>query len=649
MEIHDADREIIQRELKKRLYTLDQKIGRGNFADVWRAHHDLSATQNSKITVAIKVIDKRERSDSDLTKINREIEILKKLRHPHIIRLYQVFESGNFIFLVTELCGKGELFDLIVDMRRLNEPDARRIFSEILSAVEHAHSNAIVHRDLKTENVLLDEWGNVKLADFGFGQYFSSDRMLNTWCGSPPYAAPEVFEGKEYEGPELDCWSLGCILYVLVCGKLPFDAPDMAQLKELITNGRYQIPWFISNECFDLIKKCLMPNSRRRIKMCDIRGHAWLQGLQSVVEPIEPVINQNVLDVMASVGIDRQKIIDAVQTHAFNELFALYHLLLDKEKSQLRSYRQNHFNHQQQQQQQYNRQFSPSVDQYGFPTMHEHQTPAVQQQQQLSQQQQQQQHRRHTVNNVLSTITPNQQQSLQQMYRDSHPSPLNSPSPRHSPLSNSLPHHQQQQQATQQQLLHQQLVQKQQQQRQQQAQAAATAEAANSINPNQLHPEQYKQFNKHPPSHHHQQVIHHQQQSQPQSNERRPWRQGRRASDGLLNGINREQMSLFEQINPVQMIQEAEDDYDHTWSSIRHPATQVPKRRSKHKPHNHHHHQDNNLTTVPEEIPQLSQLAITTNSTTTPTAATTTTPMAQLLMEQMRAEQQAGGGDAAMN
>ena len=141
-------------------YTLDQKIGRGNFADVWRAHHDLSATQNSKITVAIKVIDKRERSDSDLTKINREIEILKKLRHPHIIRLYQVFESGNFIFLgksrssipimtsqiVTELCGKGELFDLIVDMRRLNEPDARRIFSEILSAVEHAHSNAIVHR-----------------------------------------------------------------------------------------------------------------------------------------------------------------------------------------------------------------------------------------------------------------------------------------------------------------------------------------------------------------------------------------------------------------------------------------------------------------------------------------------------------------------
>ena len=86
-------------------------------------------------------------------------------------------------------------------------------------------------RDLKTENVLLDDCGNVKLADFGFGQYFSTDRMLNTWCGSPPYAAPEVFEGKEYEGPELDCWSLGCILYVLVCGKLPFDAPDMAQLK----------------------------------------------------------------------------------------------------------------------------------------------------------------------------------------------------------------------------------------------------------------------------------------------------------------------------------------------------------------------------------------------------------------------------------
>lgn len=626
MEIHDADREIIQSELKKRLYTLDQKIGRGNFADVWRAHHDLSATQNSKITVAIKVIDKRERTESDLTKINREIEILKKLRHPHIIRLYQVFESGNFIFLVTELCGKGELFDLIVDMKRLNENDAKRIFSEILSAVEHAHSNGIVHRDLKTENVLLDDYGNVKLADFGFGQYFSSDRMLNTWCGSPPYAAPEVFEGKEYEGPELDCWSLGCILYVLVCGKLPFDAPDMAQLKELIINGRYQIPWFISNECFDLIKKCLMPNSRRRIKIADIRRHTWLQGQQSVIEPVEPILNQNVLEVMASVRIDRQKIIDAVQSSAFNELFALYHLLLDKEKSQLRNYRQNHINHQHQQ---YNRQFQPSVDQYGFPTMHHQSTSnqAQQAQQQQMQQQQQQQYRRHTVNNVLSTITPNQQQSLQQMYRDSHPSPINSPSPRHSPLSNHpiTQQQQQQQQATQQQLLHQQLVKQQQQQRQHQ-QAA--------MNPNQLYPEQQqpqymKQFNRQNST---QNQTAHVQQQQPtqQANERRPWRQGRRASDGLLNGIDREQMSLFEQINPVQMIQEAEDDYDHTWSSIRHPATQVPRRRSKRQhTHHHHAHQEQALTTVPEEIPQLSHLSINSNQTQH-------TPMAQLLIEQMR-------------
>ena len=128
-----------------------------------------------------------------------------------------------------------------------------------------------------------------------------------------------MFEGREYIGPELDCWSLGCILYVLVVGTLPFDAPDMAQLKvsdkksscifmnisiqELIINGRYQIPWFITNECFDLIKKCLTPNPRRRIKIADIRNHVWLCQLQSIVEPKEPIINQNVLNVMENVGI----------------------------------------------------------------------------------------------------------------------------------------------------------------------------------------------------------------------------------------------------------------------------------------------------------------------------------------------------------
>lgn len=564
----DDDREIIRRELNSKLYTLERRLGQGNFADVWKAHHRLGS--NNKLTVAIKVIDKTQRSESDLTKIYREIEILKKLRHPHIIRLYQVFESGNYIFLVTELCGKGELFDKIVDEKRLPEDKARGIFSEILSAVEHAHANNIVHRDLKTENVLLDENGNVKLADFGFGQYFSTDSMLNTWCGSPPYAAPEVFEGREYIGPELDCWSLGCILYVLVVGTLPFDAPDMAQLKELIINGRYQIPWFITNECFDLIKKCLTPNPKRRIKIADIRNHVWLCQLQSIVEPKEPIINQNVLNVMENVGIERQKIIDAVQTDTFDGLFALYHLLLDKEKSDLRNYSHQHHqypttNH-----------FHPSVDQYGYPMMNNrlpNQNP-----QSMDQSQRGSNQRRHTVNNVLSTISIQQQQNLQRVYQQNHIGNEN-PSPRHSPVNHQINHHHDSSQPSSNHMVIQQSQVQQQQQH------------LIPLRMNHFQPHMMPQLNQQPtprsttaqgihprfpPSNQLQTPM--QQSSVPQpntfnQNEQRPWRQGRRASDGLLNGINQDHLSLFEQINPIQMIEEAADDYDHTWSSIRHPAT----------------------------------------------------------------------------
>ncbi|KAJ2951831.1 hypothetical protein O0L34_g13994 [Tuta absoluta] len=126
------------------------------------------------------------------------------------------------------------------------EQAARKKFWQILSAVEYCHERRIVHRDLKAENLLLDANMNIKIADFGFSNYYAQGELLATWCGSPPYAAPEVFEGKRYTGPEIDIWSLGVVLYVLVCGALPFDGSTLQSLRDRVLSGRFRIPYFMS-------------------------------------------------------------------------------------------------------------------------------------------------------------------------------------------------------------------------------------------------------------------------------------------------------------------------------------------------------------------------------------------------------------------
>ena len=156
--------------------------------------------------MAIKIIDKSKLDAVNLQKVYREVDIMKRLNHPNIIKLYQVMETRHVIYLVSEYASQGEIFDYILENGRLNENEARIKFKQILSAIEYCHNQNIVHRDLKAENLLLDSKLNIKIADFGFANYYSSSGFLATWCGSPPYAAPEVFEGKKYVGPEIDVW-----------------------------------------------------------------------------------------------------------------------------------------------------------------------------------------------------------------------------------------------------------------------------------------------------------------------------------------------------------------------------------------------------------------------------------------------------------
>uniref|UniRef100_A0A671XHF8 non-specific serine/threonine protein kinase n=1 Tax=Sparus aurata TaxID=8175 RepID=A0A671XHF8_SPAAU len=229
------------------------------------------------IQVAIKIVDKTQLDDENLKKIFREVQIMKLLKHPHIIRLYQVMETERMIYLVTEYASGGEIFDHLVAHGRMAEKDARKKFKQIVAAVHFCHCRNIVHRDLKAENLLLDHNLNIKIADFGFSNLFSRGQLLKTWCGSPPYAAPELFEGKEYDGPKVDIWSLGVVLYVLVCGALPFDGSTLQNLRARVLSGKFRIPFFMSTDCEYLIRHMLVLEPSRRLTMEQICKNKWMR------------------------------------------------------------------------------------------------------------------------------------------------------------------------------------------------------------------------------------------------------------------------------------------------------------------------------------------------------------------------------------
>ncbi|XP_032682822.1 serine/threonine-protein kinase SIK3-like isoform X2 [Odontomachus brunneus] len=316
-------------------YELEKTIGKGNFAVVKMATHVVT-----KSKVAIKIIDKTKLNEENLAKIFREVHIMKRLRHPHIIRLYQVMETEKMIYLVTEYAPGGEIFDHLVRNGRMPEPEARRIFHQIVLAVRYLHQQRVVHRDLKAENLLLDADNNIKLADFGFSNEYTPGVPLSTWCGSPPYAAPEIFEGKHYDGPRADVWSLGVVLYVLVCGALPFDGPTMQLLRSVVISGKFRIPFFMSADCEKLIRHMLVVEPERRLSISQILGHSWMNGDGiAELEPggcnsdvsVPPQLNQLVIENMLRLpGLSADTLLQAINGNAFDHVSAIYNLLVDR-------------------------------------------------------------------------------------------------------------------------------------------------------------------------------------------------------------------------------------------------------------------------------------------------------------------------------
>jgi serine/threonine-protein kinase NIM1 len=230
-----------------------------------------------KEKVAIKILNKTKLDDKTQRLLLREISSMQKLHHQNIIRLYEVIHTSTRLYICMEYAPDGELFTRINDSGKIKEIEARIIFSQIISAVNHMHSNNIIHRDIKAENIFFANFFPiiVKIGDFGFSIEATMTKQLNTYCGSPPYAAPELFRDDTYLGIYVDIWALGVLLYFMVTSLMPFKAETVGKLKRVILGGEYVIPGHVSEFCQLLIRGILKSVPSDRFSIRDIMESAW--------------------------------------------------------------------------------------------------------------------------------------------------------------------------------------------------------------------------------------------------------------------------------------------------------------------------------------------------------------------------------------
>ncbi|TPX62446.1 hypothetical protein SpCBS45565_g07018 [Spizellomyces sp. 'palustris'] len=314
-------------------YTFGRTLGEGTFGKVKLAKHNLTGQQ-----VAIKIVDK-----IHAPTVVREIETWRHMHHSNIARLYEVLCSETRIFMVMEYCTGGEAFDYVCAHGRFDDrcQDAKRVFRQIAEAVGYCHEKNFVHRDLKLENILLTENLDVKLIDFGFTREVTTRNLLDTYCGSVAYAAP----GKQYSGPQADIWSLGVILYTLLCGYLPFDDDSEAHIRRKILELDYDLPDFLGELTKDLIQSMLKLEGSDRISIKEMLAHPWFKEADTAAEeevrtlPPSPALVVDMADEttlmrnLRLAGLDVDAIMTSVKSNACDQASALWYLLLDKHRS----------------------------------------------------------------------------------------------------------------------------------------------------------------------------------------------------------------------------------------------------------------------------------------------------------------------------
>ncbi|XP_072880087.1 maternal embryonic leucine zipper kinase isoform X2 [Hemitrygon akajei] len=290
-------------------YELQETIGSGGFAKVKLASHKLTREK-----VAVKIMDK-ESLGEDLPRVQTEIEAMKNLSHQHICRLYHVIETAHKIFIIMEYCPGGELFDYIIAKDRLSEEEARIFFRQIVSAVAYVHSQGYAHRDLKPGGL---------------------NYQLTTCCGSPAYAAPELIQGKAYIGSEADIWSMGILLYALLCGFLPFDDDNMVTLYRKIMRGKYNIPKWLSPASVLILNQMLQVDPKKRITVKHLLTHPWLmQDYGCPVDwrtryPIDRLDEDCITELSVFFKCSKKHMSSLVSEWKYDRITAAYLLLLHK-------------------------------------------------------------------------------------------------------------------------------------------------------------------------------------------------------------------------------------------------------------------------------------------------------------------------------
>ena len=260
-----------QREVMIGDYIVKHTIGKGTFSRV-----KLGINKYTGEKVAIKILDKLKIVEKeDLERIIREMRMLSELDNEHVIKVYQIYEDDNHYLIIMEYCEGGELFNYIVEKQRLSENETAFFYYQIIKGVEYIHSKGIAHRDLKPENLLLDKDKKIKIIDFGLSNYFDGIQKLETPCGSPCYASPEMVGGNKYNGFFIDVWATGIILFAMLCGYLPFEDDNNDILFKQILNGKINYPSYLSEISKDLLNKIIETEPEKRIKIEEIKKHPF--------------------------------------------------------------------------------------------------------------------------------------------------------------------------------------------------------------------------------------------------------------------------------------------------------------------------------------------------------------------------------------
>ena len=302
-------------------YILNKKLGQGTFGIVVLAIHEMTGEK-----VAIKILDKEKIfKNSEKIRFERKIQIMKKMYHKNIVRLYNVIENFKEIFLVMEYIPGQELFDYITYKKRLDEIESCKFFQQIISGIEYLSKTRVAHRDLKPENLLLDSKKTIKIVDFGLSNTYYENELLSTACGSPCYAAPEILQGKKYKGVEVDIWSSGIILYAMLCGYLPFEDKNNQNLYKKIIKGEFNTPKYLSSDAVDFLHKILNVEPRNRFTIELIKTHQWFNMINPKINMSEGLLIDKYI-----IPFDEEIIKEMVEKYFYNEQIIKINLIINK-------------------------------------------------------------------------------------------------------------------------------------------------------------------------------------------------------------------------------------------------------------------------------------------------------------------------------